>query len=91
MGGTLLLPPWLTALHVACARFDLLFRKSPFGGEYTVFAGLEECIRYAANFRFTPADLTYLRTVLPATTEVSPSPKERPPCLFTCPKGVAHV
>jgi nicotinate phosphoribosyltransferase len=51
----------------------LLFRKNPFGGEYTVFAGLDECIRYAANFHFTPADLEYLKTALPPTTEVRSS------------------
>jgi nicotinate phosphoribosyltransferase len=56
--------------HDTC-RFDLLHRKNPFGGEYTVFAGLEECIRFAANFRFKKDDISFLRTVLPATCEVS--------------------
>jgi nicotinate phosphoribosyltransferase len=56
--------------HDTC-RFDLLHRKNPFGGEYTVFAGLEECIRFAANFRFKKDDISFLRTVLPPTCEVS--------------------
>eukprot|EP00850_Spirogloea_muscicola_P017501 SM000151S01489 [mRNA] locus=s151:168366:172241:+ [translate_table: standard] len=43
------------------AVFDLFFRRSPFQGEYTVFAGLEECVRFAAHFRFRPDDLRYLR------------------------------
>ncbi|BFI36837.1 hypothetical protein MARPO_0010s0215 [Marchantia polymorpha] len=51
------------------AVFDLLHRKNPFGGEYTVFAGLEECVRFAANFRFTDADIEYLRTVMPPVCE----------------------
>lgn len=52
-------------------RFDLLYRKNPFGGEYTVFAGLEECIRFAANFKFTDDDIEYLQTIMPSTCEVS--------------------
>jgi hypothetical protein len=33
--------------------FDLYFRKNSFGGEYTVFAGLEECIHFVANFKLS--------------------------------------
>ena len=51
-------------------RFDLLFRRNPFGGEYTVFAGLEECVRFASNFRFTERDIAYLRKIMPASCEV---------------------
>jgi hypothetical protein len=55
---------------LALCRFDLLFRKNPFGGEYTVFAGLEECVRFAANFKFMDEDIDYLRSILPPTCEV---------------------
>ena len=51
--------------------FDLLYRKNPFGGEYTVFAGLEECIRFAANYKFTDDDIEYLKTIMPSNCEVS--------------------
>lgn len=51
------------------AVFDLFFRKNPFGGEYTVFAGLEECIRLIANFRFTEDDLSFIRASLPCACE----------------------
>ncbi|CAK9238613.1 unnamed protein product [Sphagnum troendelagicum] len=60
---------WKAGKHNDRAVFDLLHRKNPFGGEYTVFAGLEECIRFAANFRFKKDDISFLRTVLPPTCE----------------------
>ncbi|KAF6151458.1 hypothetical protein GIB67_016270 [Kingdonia uniflora] len=50
--------------------FDLFFRKNPFGGEYTIFAGLEECIRFIANFKFTEDEISFLRSSLPPTCEV---------------------
>ena len=37
---------WKNGTHARPAAFDLLFRKNPFNGEFTVFAGLEECLRF---------------------------------------------
>lgn len=54
---------------ICCCRFDLFFRKNPFGGEYTVFGGLEECIRLIANFKLKDEEISYLRSVMP-TCEV---------------------
>ena len=43
------------------AVFDLFFRKNPFGGEFTIFAGLEEVIRSLHAFKFTDSDIAFLR------------------------------
>lgn len=56
---------WKTGRHNDSATFELFFRKNPFGGEYTVFCGLEECLRYLANFRFAPDDVRFLKDRVP--------------------------
>jgi nicotinate phosphoribosyltransferase len=43
--------------------FDLFFRRQPFGGGFTVFAGLEPLIQALQNLRFTPEDLDYLASL----------------------------
>eukprot|EP00249_Psilotum_nudum_P018573 c26869_g1_i2 orf=263-1912(+) len=60
---------WKAGKHLDRAVFDLLHRKNPFGGEYTVFAGLEECLRFAAKFHFKETEINYLRTLMPARCE----------------------
>eukprot|EP01041_Mallomonas_annulata_P002399 gene2399-4653_t len=45
--------------------FDLFFRKCPFEGEYCVFAGLDEVLRYVISFKITASDIDYLRSILP--------------------------
>jgi nicotinate phosphoribosyltransferase len=43
------------------AVFDYFFRKQPFKGGYTVFAGLEDLLSMLQNLRFSGEDLHYLR------------------------------
>ena len=52
---------WKTGKERDKAVFDLFFRKNPFGGEFTIFAGLEEVIRSLHAFRFTDSDTAFLR------------------------------
>ncbi|UJR23892.1 hypothetical protein I4U23_026864 [Adineta vaga] len=60
---------WKSNKHNDMAIFDLYFRKNPFGGEYTLFAGLEECLKFIRSYRFHESDIKYLRTVLPTYVE----------------------
>lgn len=43
------------------AVFDYFFRKIPFDGGYTVFAGLGDLLPMLQDLKFTPDDLEYLR------------------------------
>ena len=51
------------------ATFDLFFRKNPFKGEFTIFAGLGDCLKFLENFHYSETDITYLRSVLPSSVE----------------------
>jgi len=44
--------------------FDLYFRKNPFQGEFTIFAGLEDCIKFLINFKYSKSDIKYLQKVM---------------------------
>jgi len=51
------------------ATFDVFFRKNPFKGEFTIFAGLSDCLKFLENFHYSQTDITYLRTILPSSVE----------------------
>lgn len=62
---------WKTNRHNDHAVFELFFRKNPFQGEYTVFAGIDECLKHLSDFRFTREDIEYLKSV-PALQRCEP-------------------
>lgn len=51
------------------AVFDLFFRTNPFHGEFTIFAGLEECLKFMENFHYSETDIQYLKHALPQGIE----------------------
>lgn len=62
---------WRNGLHRKPAVFELFFRRNPFGGEYTIFAGLREALAYLESYRFSSDDIGYLRSV-PALRHAEP-------------------
>jgi len=60
---------WKNKRHEMPAAFDLFFRKNPFGGEFTIFAGAEEVIRFISDFHFKEEQIEYLHTILPDADE----------------------
>ena len=54
---------WKAGIDQDHAVFDLFFRHCPFGGEFTVYAGLEENLRLVSNFHFRKSDIEHLEQV----------------------------
>lgn len=54
---------WQAGLATREAQFVLSFRSNPFGGGYTVFAGLDGVRRYFERFRFGDDELRFLATI----------------------------
>lgn len=52
---------WKQGRHDDEAIFDLYFRKTPFQGEFVIFAGVDEVLKHLAHFHFTEEDIDYLR------------------------------
>jgi len=48
------------------AVFDLFFRKCPFKGEIAVFCGLDECLKFIHNYRFSEEEVNWLRKQYPS-------------------------
>ena len=60
---------WKNGRHNSKAVFDLFFRKNPFGGEFTIFAGLDEAIKFVENFRFLEDEIKYIRSIMSGCDE----------------------
>ena len=56
---------WKAGKHDDAASFDVFFRKNPFGGEYTIFAGLSEVLTFLEEYKFTAEQQAFLRTLIP--------------------------
>ena len=48
--------------HEQTAVFDYYFRKNPFEGGYTIFAGLEDLLQKLKNLQFSKEDISFLKT-----------------------------
>jgi nicotinate phosphoribosyltransferase len=56
---------WKTHHHMDVSIFDLFFRKHPFAGEFTIFAGLEEVLRYLSHWSLSHEDIATLARKFP--------------------------
>ncbi|ULH17795.1 nicotinate phosphoribosyltransferase (plasmid) [Deinococcus sp. KNUC1210] len=54
---------WHHGMHQQQAVFDLYFRRSPYGGGYAVWAGLENVLDYIEQLRFDAESLRYLESL----------------------------
>lgn len=55
---------WKNNIHKKRAVFDLFFRKNPFNGAYTIFAGLGEVLRFFSSYEFTDEQIGYIKKEL---------------------------
>jgi nicotinate phosphoribosyltransferase len=54
---------WKINKHNDDAGFELFFRSNPFhNGQYTIFCGLDECLKHLSTFQFTDDDIAYMKT-----------------------------
>jgi len=60
---------WKNGRDTDEAIFDLFFRKNPFGGEFTIFSGLEEVLRFISDFKFTDDQIDYIKQIMPGCDE----------------------
>ncbi|XP_037830023.1 nicotinate phosphoribosyltransferase isoform X1 [Kryptolebias marmoratus] len=60
---------WRAGRNQEPAVFELFFRDNPFGGGFSLFAGLQDCLLFLDSFRFTDQDVEFLRSILPPTTD----------------------
>ena len=55
---------WKRGIGDREAVFHLFFRRNPFGGGFTVSAGLDQALDFLAAFRFVDEDLEYLGSLV---------------------------
>ncbi|XP_028260432.1 nicotinate phosphoribosyltransferase isoform X2 [Parambassis ranga] len=60
---------WRAGRHQEPAVFELFFRDNPFGGGFSLFAGLHDCQLFLRSFSFSEEDVEFLRSVLPPATD----------------------
>ena len=52
---------WKAGRHNEPTVFEAFFRKNPFKGPYTVFAGTDEVLQFLKSYRFTSEHLNFIK------------------------------
>ena len=55
---------WRCGRHLISSVFEVFFRKNPFAGQYTVFAGIDEVVEFLRHFKFSSNDVSFIRSEL---------------------------
>jgi nicotinate phosphoribosyltransferase len=56
---------WKSGRQNNISAFDLFFRKNPFRGEFTIFAGLSQILKFMETFKVTVEHINFLKQILP--------------------------
>eukprot|EP01054_Gregarina_sp_Poly1_P004736 Gregarina_sp_Poly_1__4735@NODE_252_length_10633_cov_239_890119_g220_i0_p4_GENE_NODE_252_length_10633_cov_239_890119_g220_i0NODE_252_length_10633_cov_239_890119_g220_i0_p4_ORF_typecomplete_len635_score81_01NAPRTase/PF04095_16/7_2e48NAPRTase_N/PF17767_1/1_2e41NAPRTase_N/PF17767_1/1_2e04NAPRTase_C/PF17956_1/3_6e22QRPTase_N/PF02749_16/0_00017PH_15/PF17339_2/0_12_NODE_252_length_10633_cov_239_890119_g220_i056837587 len=56
---------WKAGKHNQTAAFEVFFRRNPFGGEYTILAGVNDVMRFINTFKFDATQIRFLKSVMP--------------------------
>ena len=47
------------------ASFHLFFRKCPFKGEFTIFAGLDEVLKFVSTWKISEEEIAFVEKMIP--------------------------
>jgi nicotinate phosphoribosyltransferase len=61
--------PSVSSCHSVCDLVVKHLLSAAFGGSFTIFCGLDECIQLLAHYKFSPEDIQYIRTLFPGARE----------------------
>ena len=56
---------WKAGRHMTPCVFEMYFRKCPFKGNFAVFGGLDEVVRFLERFKFQSEHIEHLKSILP--------------------------
>ncbi len=56
---------WKNGMAEKHSVFDLFFRKNPFNGAFTIFAGLSEALSFVSDYGFTDEQIAFVKKAMP--------------------------
>ena len=56
---------WKNGHHEDPSVFDCFFRKCPFKGEFTIFAGLDEVLKFVSTWKISEEEVQFVQSMMP--------------------------